>query len=220
MSKQVIRLTESDIHGIVCNVLNEFVGTGLVGRKKIIQPLHMYNGRIVLVHQSTRRIEDGFVNGRGKPKNIYTSNSDYTNYFWASETPGWDNSNTTAYQYYCLAEPESVYDYEENPKGYSRLKEAVWNEQFVSVRWRDGAIVVVSEHPTRIDYIKADSSSMVCGVYDRDWNLLRTPMMSLNGRGGGKVDKKLLKMMEAGKDVPVPDFLDQGYSYYDLAEKV
>ena len=223
MGRHIIHINESKLAGIVRDVLAEWGGVGINPADKRLKdkspkPIRMSNGLIVLMHQSSHRITDGVIDGIGKPKNVYSNNSDFPNYFWGSEITGIDPSNGGNFEYYCLVEPEKVYDYTKNTKGYSTLKEAARNEQFVMARWFDGAVVVVTNHPTKIDYIKANTTIPISGVYDRKWRLLRTPMISKNGRGGGAVDRSLLADMRPGRDVPVPDFLDQGYSYYQLKE--
>lgn len=204
--ERTVKLTEEVLTNIVKEILNEIVGN------KQRQPFRMWNGYVVLRHDSNSRITNGVIDGRGKQKNNYSKNSDASNYFWASEKPGKDPSNTASIHYYCLVEPDRIYDFETNPKGYNSLKDAMANEEYVSGRWGDGAIAVMTSNPTEISFIEDDGGIDGPGaVYDSQWHMLR----SLGKFYNNKRNQQLAMKMKPYQDVEVPEFLG-GYSYEDL----
>lgn len=207
-----IRITENElryaVNGAVRNYLAEY-GIGSRRRKPVMQDLQMWNGMVVLRHDSSAKITNGVIDHHGKQMNNYSKNSDYGNYFWASPTPGEDQSNNGAYEYYCLVEPDQVYDFDTNGKGYESLRDAIDNEPYVSGRWHDGAIAVMSEIPTPISYIVSNSNPGA--VYDAEFHMLRSKVRY----GNRRANEKLMRQMEPYRDVEVPEFLG-GYTYEDL----
>ncbi len=180
------------------------------------QPLMLYNGLVVLRHDSNEKITNGVVNSGGRNKNSYSSNTDADNYFWASEKIGRDNSNYGRYHYYAFVQPDLIYDMDENPKQYKSVKEAVDNEQYVSRSWHDGAVVVVSNKPTPIQYIKSDrDGTTIGGVFDAKWKLIKSGVKyPENPRRNKEIAKKIKPKY---RDIEVPDFLG-GYSFSDLIQ--
>lgn len=210
-----IRITENElrraVNGAVRNYLTEvWVGSGR--KKTVMQDLQMWNGMVVLRHDSSTRIKNGVIDHRGKQKNNYSKNSDYGNYFWASPTPGEDQSNNGTYEYYCLVPPDQVYDFEKNEKGYENLRDAIDNEPYVSGRWHDGAIAVMSEQPTPISFIVSNGDYSNPGaIYDAKFHMLRSKVRY----GNRNSNEKLMRLMKPYRGVEVPEFLG-GYTYEDL----
>ena len=98
---------------------------------------------------------------------------------------------------------------EENAKGYKSVSEALKSEAYVSGRWNDGAVAVMSNHQTPISYIEElPSSGNVGGIYDSKWHMLRSKGVYYNKQRNMEFAKK----MKAWQNVEVPDFLG-GYTY-------
>ena len=199
---KTIQLTEQQLSRIIAE-----------GQQEVNkQPLMRYNGHVVLRHDSNEIIRNGIVDGRGKQKSSYSKNSDATNYFWASELPGKDPSNASDIHYYCFVEPNAIYDMETNPKGYESVKDAMANERYVSGRWGDGAIAVMSNHPTPISFIVDNRPMNGPGaIYDAKWHMLRSKGVFHNKERNMQLAKKL----KPYKDVEVPEFIG-GYTYDDI----
>lgn len=179
------------------------------------QPLRMWNGYVVLQHDSSNRITNGVIDHTGQQANGYSKNSDMGNYFWASPYPGKDPSNTAGYHYYCLVKPEFIYDIDKNPKGYESTAQALENEQYVSGRWHDGAIAVMTLHPTPISYIETEGNHVEDGgLYDAKWHMLRCGVKYYDNVKNRLIARKL----KPYKDVPVPDFFDYFNTYEDMLE--
>ncbi len=174
-------------------------------------PMRMWNGYVVLEHDSSARITNGVINHTGHQQNAYSKNSDLGNYFWASE-PGTDQSNGGSYKYYCLVKPELIYNIDEDPKGYGSTPEALEHEQYVAGQWRDGAIAVMTLHPTPISFIEHhDMYGDGGGIYDAKWHMLRSASLSYYKRKNMENARKIKRY----QNVEVPDFLG-GYDYNQL----
>lgn len=174
-------------------------------------PMRLWNGYVVLEHDSSARIKNGVIDHTGHRQNGYSKNSDIGNYFWASE-PGQDQSNGGRYKYYCLVKPELIYNIDEDPKGYGSTPEALEHEQYVSGQWRDGAIAVMTLHPTPISFIVADGDfGEVGGIYDAKWHMLRTTGVYYDNRKNMALARKI----KPYQDVEIPEFLG-GYDYNQI----
>lgn len=215
--KKTVKLTESELKGLIkeaaTRALNEYGGMKYRYHK---EPLHIYNGMVVLRHDSSTKITNGKIDRTGRGYNGYSKNSDRGNYFWASESIGHDPSNGKMYNYYCFVDPSLIYDYEKNPKGYESLDDAMDNEQYVSGRWGDGAIAVMTDQPTPISYIWSDDHSgddLDSGLFDAKWHMLRSGTVTYRKR----INAALARKLRPNIDKPVPDFLaDYGFSYEDV----
>ena len=173
------------------------------------QGLNMWNGHVVLMHDSNNRITNGVIDRTGQTANNYSKNSDLGNYFWASPNPGKDQSNGGQYTYYCLISPDNLYDMEENPKGYDSTKDALQSETYVAGRWNDGAIAVMTNQPTPISFIEAkNTNTTLGGIYDAKWHLLRSKVVFYNKQRNLEIAKR----MKPFQNVEVPEFLG-GYDY-------
>ena len=171
---------------------------------------------LVLQHDSSTMIKDGFISHKGR--NNYSSNSDLGNYFWGSKRKGQDPSNGKSNTYYSIVPIEDIYNMTTNRKKYGTVKES-----FVLVRWGDGALCVVSQNPTPIDYIyhedtsHSDFSSYPSGVYDGQWHFLRSGSKYELYGNGARHNAYLAKKLRPYRDVEVPSFLSKGsYSYKDM----
>ena len=176
------------------------------------QPMRMWNGYVVLQHDSNRKITNGAIDHTGQEMNGYSKNSDKGNYFCASEFPGKDQSNGGSYHYYCLVKPELIYDMEKNPKKYDSTEEAMEHEPYISGRWYDGAIAVMSHKPTPISFIEYnDNYGDGGGIYDAEWHFLRPTGLYNEKRKNLAVAKKIKPF----QNVEVPEFL-HAYDYNQL----
>lgn len=208
--KEVIKLTENELKGVVKKCILEAISEA---RNK--QTFRTWNGFVVLQHDSSEKISDGVIDSTNAQQRGYSNNSDFGNYFWASDFPGRDPSNTSQFHYYSLVRPDAIYDMERNEKGYPSLRDAVENEEYASTRWKDGAIAVVSIRPTPIQFIQADGGfGDIGGIFDAKWHLLR-PTGRYSDR---KKNMELAKLIKPYRNVKVPDFLD-GYTYDDLVSE-
>jgi hypothetical protein len=176
------------------------------------QQIRMWNGYVVLRHDSDVHINDGVIDRSNGRQNGYSKNSDRGSFFWASEKPGNDPSNNQKYEYYCFVSPSDVYDFRDNPNGYKSFNEAVDNEKYVVTEWGDGALVANTLLSTMISFIRAKGDSLEPGgVFDSEWHLLRTTTVYQTKR----LNMELAQRMRDWQDVEVPDFLG-GYDYNDV----
>lgn len=174
-------------------------------------PMRTWNGYVVLEHDSSTRIKNGVIDHTGQQQNGYSKNSDLGNYFWASE-PGKDQSNGGTYKYYCLVKPELIYNIDDDPNGYGSTPEALEHEQYVAGQWRDGAVAVMTLHPTPISFIEYhDTYGDDSGIYDAKWHMLRAMSLSYYKDKNMETAKRIKRY----QNVEVPDFLG-GYTYNQL----
>lgn len=181
-----------------------------------LHPMQIWNGQVVLKHDSSDRINNGVVDRPRGKHNPYSNNSDIGNYFWASEERGKDPSNGKSNVYYCFVPVNEIYDMMANPKQYEDVETAAENERYVAVNWPvgQGAVVVVSQQPTPITFIEHNGDDND-GLYDANWNLIRSGYLPYYGSDY----KRLAEELEPYRNVEVPDFLEEHfYSYDDLVE--
>ena len=138
---------------------------------EFMSKVNMLGDKVVLHHNSSHRIMDGYVK-KGKPNN-YSKNSDVGIYFWASKEPGRDPSNSSLYTYYCLIDADDLYDFEANVDR-TRLIPSMKNHAYVGQYWRNGgdAVVVTTFKETPIWRILDKRSGM---WYDSGWNEVENP---------------------------------------------
>lgn len=131
--------------------------------------LEMADGKVVLKHDSSVRIEDGVIkNGK---KNSWSSNNDIGWYFWASKEMGRDPSNGGQYKYYCLVDRNEIYDFENDMERFGQLRQVFEKYSYVAQYWEGTtAIVVNTFKPTPISYIRDNHTGK---IYDGNWNELQ-----------------------------------------------
>lgn len=135
-----------------------------------ISRLFKFEGKIVIHHNTSFKITDGFVK-KGKP-NGWSNNTDKGIYFWGSRNSGKDPSNAGLYTYYCLINGEDLYDFETNDKRLT-LEQAMRKYGYVGQNWQDEeAIVVNTSLPTPIWRILDKQTGI---WYDKDWNQVEKP---------------------------------------------
>lgn len=185
---------------------------------KNLWPLNIWNGYVVLKHESPAKIKVGKIDRALGKTNHYSTRSDSGNYFWGSSIIGKDNSNGQEFTYFCLVPQEDVYDMMKNEKQYQDANEAMRHEDYIAYNWpaTKGAVVVRTFIQTPISYISYrphfSYHNEIGGLYDSNWNLLR----AYGYKYDKKEVKKLLKKLELTKDVELPDFLNSEHDYdYD-----
>ena len=138
---------------------------------QFMSSVNMLGDKVVLHHNSSHRITDGYVK-KGKPNN-YSKNSDVGIYFWASKEPGRDPSNSSLYTYYCLIDADDLYDFETNVDR-TRLIPSMKNHAYVGQYWRgdSGPVVVTTFKETPIWRILDKSSGR---WFDSGWNEVENP---------------------------------------------
>ena len=133
--------------------------------------LFKLGNKIVIHHNSSYRITDGFVK-KGKP-NGYSNNTDIGIYFWGSRSAGKDPSNASAYTYYCLIDPSELYDFQTNEERL-RLEQAVKKYPYAGQIWKnDGHSVVVSTLRETPIWCILDKQTGIW--YDKNWQEIKKP---------------------------------------------
>lgn len=139
--------------------------------KEFESKLFKFGENIILHHDSSFKIKDGFVK-QGKP-NGWSNNSDKGIYFWGSRTGGKDPSNGGLYTYYCLIKKSDLYDLQTNEERLS-FDQALSKYPYIGKNWpSDKNIIVVNTyHPTPIWCILDRQTGK---WYDKDWNEIEKP---------------------------------------------
>lgn len=208
-------------YNIVKDTINEITeNTSSIENQETqkLWPLKNWNGNVVLTHNSSQKIKNGVINRRLGKTNNYSNRSDSGNYFWGGFVVGKDNSNYNDIVYYCLVPQDDVYDMMANEKNYTNVQEALKNEKYIAYNWpsTEGAVVVRTLLSTPISYIsfipKLRHENEISGLYDSNWKLLRSYMLSYDK----KFLTSLLKKLKLTKDIELPDFFDESHNYnYD-----
>lgn len=137
---------------------------------EFLSKLFIVGGNVILHHNSSYKIEDGFVK-KGTP-NGYSNNSDIGIYFWGSRNSGNDPSGASLYTYYCVIPQKELYDFETNAERMT-LPNAMKKYNYCGQYWRDSdAIVVTTYSQTPIWCILDKGSGR---WFDKDWNEIRKP---------------------------------------------
>ena len=138
--------------------------------KDFMSKVFKINGNVVIHHNSSFVIKDGFIK-KGNP-NGWSNNSDIGIYFWGSRNAGNDPSNATSYSYYCLIPQEELYDFQTNVDRLS-LDQALKKYKYAGQFWKNTDSVVVSTlQPTPIWCILDKQTGK---WYDKDWEEIEEP---------------------------------------------
>lgn len=138
--------------------------------KNFMSKLFVIGNNVVLHHNSSYVIKDGFVK-KGTP-NGYSNNSDIGIYFWGSRNSGNDPSNVSEYTYYCLIPLNELYDFSTNVERMT-LRNALEKYSYCGQYWQNGdAIVVNTFKPTPIWCILDKGNGK---WFDKDWNEIEKP---------------------------------------------
>lgn len=138
--------------------------------KEFISKLFTIGSNVVLHHNSSYIIKDGFIR-KGKA-NGYSNNSDIGIYFWGSRNSGNDPSNAGEYTYYCLIPMSDLYDFSTNSERMT-LRNALEKYDYCGQYWQNSdAIVVNIFTPTPIYCILDKSNGR---WFDKKWNEIERP---------------------------------------------
>ena len=138
--------------------------------KNFMSKLFKIDGNIVIHHNSSFVIKDGFVK-KGNP-NGWSNNTDIGIYFWGSRNAGNDPSNATSYSYYCLIPQEELYDFQTNVDRLT-LDQVLKKYKYAGQFWKNSDSIVVSTlQPTPIWCILDKDNGK---WYDKNWQEIEKP---------------------------------------------
>lgn len=160
---------------------NSEYGEMFLGKKKddriakqqheaFISKLFRTNGKVILHHNSSYKITDGFIK-KGKPNN-YSNNSDVGIYFWGSRNSGSDPSSSSLYTYYCIINEDDLYDFETNIERLT-LEQALKKYKYVGQYWKNGDSVCVNTYEFTPIWCILDTNTGQW--YDKDWKEIKRP---------------------------------------------
>ena len=152
-----------------------YYGEVFLGRRKtdeqkqkheqFMSQLNMNGDNVILMHDSSYKITDGFVK-KGTP-NGYSNNSDVGIYFWGSKKRGSDQSNYGTYTYYCSINQSLIYDFENDMERFGTLMNVFKQYKYAAQYWKGGPEIVVNTYtPTPITYIRDNHNGK---VYNANW---------------------------------------------------
>jgi len=135
-----------------------------------LSKLFIINGNVIIHHNSSYRIRDGFVK-KGKA-NVWSNNNDVGIYFWGSRYCGNDQSNASSYTYYSIIPLSDLYDFETNAERIS-LDVALRKYKYAGQYWKKGDAVVINTLQTTPIWCILDKDNGKW--FDKDWNEIEKP---------------------------------------------
>lgn len=137
---------------------------------EFVSKLFKYNGKIILHHNSSVQIKDGYIK-KGKT-NRYSNNSDIGIYFWGSRNSGKDPSGNGLYTYYCMIDENDLYDFETNAERLT-LTQALHKYAYAGQYWRGGDAICVNTYSWTPIWCILDK--MTGKWYDSEWKPIEKP---------------------------------------------
>lgn len=138
--------------------------------EEFLSKLFRTNGKIILHHNSSRKITDGFIK-KGEP-NGYSNNTDVGIYFWGSRNSGSDPSGQSLYTYYCIIDESDLYDFETNVERLT-LAQALSKHKYAGQYWKDGEAICVNTFNYTPIWCILDKHTGKW--YDKDWKEIEKP---------------------------------------------
>lgn len=149
------------------DILLDYSPTKEAYHREFLNNLNMQDGKLILTHSSDHQITDGFIKNSPSNSHSYTPQSDmgYA-YFWGSKNKGSDQSNSGGYTYFCVVNPNDVYDYSSNLENFKSQNEALSKYPFIAYYWQqEQTIAVKTKGGAKISYIEHNGK-----YYSPDWN--------------------------------------------------